>query len=308
VTTESLNGTSSGDATMPVQPIPAARFPVSEPNPPPPDDLGPAGSATPPAVDPSVPYRVDPAGELDLLVGRPPSHFLHVGALLLAGAADLAAFYAVIATILADYAWAVWLVVLGVTAMAVMLTHLGGAAFRDGRDGTLRDGIPIACIAWGVWLTLGLAASYVRWKSGNYAALGDSDQQAVVLPAAVMLLALYLATGAVAGVGAYLTHRPVLSALVRARWRRRRLARRHFALIESRTRATSVLEQREREHSRDTWRWKRSRDRYHALADEMRHFSSLYMAQRMQEPPATDGLTQARDRAGPDAPTMEQER
>ena len=240
--------------------------------------------------------------ELDLMLGRPGSHYLHLAALVLAGCADLAAFYGVIATILTDYAWAIWLVVIGVTAMAVMLSHLAGASLREAVEGELRGGTAVAGIAWGIWLLLGVGASYVRWKSGNYAAEGDPELAETVVPATVMLLALYLATGAVASIGAYVIHNRTLAALVRGRWQRRRLMRRRLALIAAYSHAEAVLRQRNAELDRDEWRWKRTRDGYHALADELRHTSSLYMAQRMQEPPATDGLTQPRPRTYPGPP------
>lgn len=168
---------------------------------------GRSGGPAPAASNRPAASRV---GELDLLVGRPIGHQMHLLALAVAGAADLAAFYTVISTILPDFSIAVWCVVLGVSAMAVMLSHFAGTAFRDGYEGHLPAGRLLGSIALLAWLGLGLGATYVRWVAGRDESLSGIDP-ALAAPTSLMLLALYLATGTVATVGAYITHNRMLS-------------------------------------------------------------------------------------------------
>lgn len=130
-------------------------------------------------LDPSDAGRVPRWGEPGfrdgtLLAGRPRGTYLHIVALLLAAGADLGAFVQVVELVLPDQDWLDWLVVSGLTAVALYIAHMIGVMLREARAAQPGDG-GIAGLSGGwlgrrfgtfvcavVWLALGLMAFWVR--------------------------------------------------------------------------------------------------------------------------------------------------
>ncbi|MGH3277504.1 MAG: hypothetical protein ACRDNZ_24665 [Streptosporangiaceae bacterium] len=193
-------------------------------------------------LDPQDARRVPRWGEPGfrdgtLLAGRPHSTFVHVLALTLAAAADVGGFTQTVQLVLPQSGWVALLVVIGLTAVVLYIAHSVGVMLREARaassrsaDGSQRTGRRIgrALAALGctlVWLGIGGLAFWVRWTvplpvppqvgcgqtigsgpgSGCASAASGNSHP---LQAAAIFLGLYLATGTVAAVGAYLTHNP----------------------------------------------------------------------------------------------------
>jgi hypothetical protein len=158
-------------------------------------------------------------GDPTLIAGRPRSSYMYLIVLLFAAGADIGAFFQIIELVLAqDPLYLVYIVVFGFTATALSLAHRAGALSRDRVAGAAWVGKIMPLLCGITWLLLGIAAFYVRItllatsitgplsfsldspsvKSGSYA-----DQSAIVF------LALYLATGLVTWMGAYLSRNPL---------------------------------------------------------------------------------------------------
>ncbi len=205
-----------------------------------------------PGIDPAYPYTLPGPhyrGELPswggpdyrdpaLIAGRPRSSYLYVMVLLLAAGADIGAFFQIVELVLAqDPLILVYVVALGFTATALSLAHKGGALSRDHMAGAAWAGTVMPCLCVTAWLLLGIAAFYVRLTllgssfSGSLSLSVGPSQTGPSSPpafqAAIVFLALYLATGLVAWMGAYLSRNPLLESY--------KLASRAF--LEARSRA-----------------------------------------------------------------------
>jgi hypothetical protein len=168
--------------------------------------------------DPRGPGYADPA----LLAGRPASSYLHVLALAAVAAADIGAFYQVVAIALSNDAerWQVLLIVVGFTATIFYLAHVSGVILRDKRAGMKITSSWAATLCVGALLVLGGTAFYARLVTPpprtrsqadiSFENPGVSDAAAGELQfvPALVFLALFTATVMVATVGAYLTHNP----------------------------------------------------------------------------------------------------
>jgi signal transduction histidine kinase len=159
-------------------------------------------------------------GDPTLIAGRPRSSYMYVIVLLFAAGADIGAFFQIIELVLAqDPVVLVYAVVFGFTATALALAHRSGALSRDRVAGAAWVGkfMPVLC---GItWLLLGMAAFYARITL--LAAINNNGSLSLSLAApgvkstsyadqaAIVFLALYLATGLVTWMGAYLSRNPL---------------------------------------------------------------------------------------------------
>ena len=153
-----------------------------------------------------------------LLGGRSRLVYLHVGALVLAAGADFGAFFQIVEQVMNSQPWLEAIVVAGFTGVVLYLAHASGTMLRDRKAGARWTRGLGAAICLAVWLGLGAAAFYLRLhfqpQSGlstfNFSASGSpSNGGPDVKPYnAILFLALYLGTGMVACVGAYLSHNP----------------------------------------------------------------------------------------------------
>lgn len=183
-----------------------------------------ATESPPAAADEPIPPKppADGPGYADatLTAGRPRSHLLHVGALLLAAGADIGAFHQVISRVLDANDALVALVVAGFTALVVYLGHVIGVLLRNGRARLRTTSTSAVAVCLLVLAALGGLAFLVRLNvhvpqagTRTYSA-GAAAAPAVVtdpnrdLYAALVFLGLFVATATVAAVGAYLTHNP----------------------------------------------------------------------------------------------------
>jgi heme/copper-type cytochrome/quinol oxidase subunit 4 len=242
------------------------------------------------------PGHADPT----LLAGRPRGSAVYVIALLAAAAADVAAFYQVVELALNLTQLLGGVLVVGLTAVTLTLAHFVGRMLRDRKAGAKwTPGAMIAVLAI-IWLALGATAYWVRLKSGANSGGGFSLPGTVATStsgssqgtpyAAAMFAGLYAATGAVAAVGAYLTHNPLHAAFARAIREHRRAAEGH-ALSARRLR----LAEAEREFFADQMtaavlvRDEAVQAR-HALAEELKQLARLEIARHLRSASATDAF------------------
>jgi hypothetical protein len=223
---------------------------------------------------------------------------VYVAALLFAAGADVVAFYQVLSRTLTDLRIAlVCLAVAGFTVMSLTLAQFAGRLLRDRAAGY---GTPGRWPAWLVlipWTLLGLAALLARL----IIALGDlsqpttnsgaDDQGPKALSAAILFLVLYLASGAVAGFGEYLTRNP-LRAKYRAACRDHHRAQRRLARSQpAYERALSVWEQHERTLRAEAADYQAAVDLRQAQGSELKRYAAALIAVHLQDPAATDGMT-----------------
>jgi hypothetical protein len=241
------------------------------------------------------PHRWSYQGTAD--VGGPQTGDLaHKGALLMAAAADAAAFSAVVSLVMAQHHWwEIWLIVLGLTVIALTLAHFAGLMARDDAavHGKVRWRVVFVC---GVpWLLLGLAAVWVRMRiapdTGDL--LDDSASAgANKLPNALLFLVLYLASGTVAGVGEFLTRNPLRGAY-RNLMKTYQKAQRKLARTQPPyERALFVREIHRASFEEDDEVLLNAKFDRLAYGEELKQFAQITIAAHLQDPSATDGMTE----------------
>ncbi|MGE5830764.1 MAG: hypothetical protein ACM30G_20710 [Micromonosporaceae bacterium] len=223
-------------------------------------------------------------------------------ALALAAAADVAAFHQVVSLILRDQGDAlVWLMVVGLTAIALTLAHFAGRLARDvtARHGSATWKQVYACAI--PWVALGLAAFTVRLivadssggttVDGNVVGSGEVGATARQVSAAVLFLALYAGSGTVAAFGAFLSRNPLRSGYRHAlRAHSRALAR----LARSQPPyelAVQAYKQCARIRAREEANYEAARAQRLAQADELKRYAAVLIAAHLQDPAATDAMT-----------------
>jgi hypothetical protein len=234
--------------------------------------------------------------------GLPMSEIVYWFALALAAAADVAAFHQVVSLILRDQGdTLVWLMVIGLTVIALTLAHFAGRLARDIRAGhgsaTWKQ--VLACAI--PWVALGLAAFTVRLivadssggttVDGNVIGGGDVGKTARQVSGAVLFLALYAGSGAVAAFGAFMSRNPLRSGY-------RQSLRAHNRALTRLSRsqppyelAVQVYRQRARIRAREEANWQAARAQRLAHADELKRYAAILIAAHLQDPAATDALT-----------------
>jgi hypothetical protein len=240
------------------------------------------------------PGHADPT----MLAGRPRGSSIYVLALIVAAAADIAAFYQVVEVALNLSQKMGAVLVVGFTGVTLTLAHFIGRMLRDRRAGAKWIQGPMIAVVAVIWLALGALAYWVRLKSGGPSqgfslpgtqSSGSGSTQGTPA-AAAMFAGLYAATGAVAAIGAYLTHNPLHAAFARSIREHRRAAEGH-ALSARRLR----LAEAEREFYvgqmtaallvRDEAVQAR-----HALAQELKQLARLEIAKHLRDASATDAF------------------
>lgn len=229
------------------------------------------------------------------MVGRPVGEYANSLVLAATAGADLAVFYQILSLVLGESGeWLVLLAVVGFTAGALLLAHFTGRLLRDravGYGSTSPWLIAGAALAWAL---LGTAAFVVRLlvngRAGDDAAVVTDDSSTTITSAALFLV-LYVASGAAACLGAYLSRNPF-----RTRYRKalrvyrsalKRL-RRSRAPYE---RAVNVLQLHLRNRRREKKNYAAARSLRMAYADEAKQYAAFLIAAHLQDPSATTGLT-----------------
>lgn len=247
------------------------------------------------------PGHADPT----LLGGRPRGHYIYVLAILLAAAADISAFYQVIELVLASlYPALVAVLVVGFTGTSLALAHFTGVMLRDRRAGAKWIQTFLITAAAVSWVALGALAFWVRVHSAaassspyNPSVIGSpvSSSSGVVSSqstpsAAAMFVGLYAATGAVAMIGAYLTHNPLRGAHAHAVRAHRKAADDH-AIAARRL----GLAQAERDFyagqitAAERVRDEAIKDRL-ALSEELKQLARIEFARHLHDASATDAF------------------
>jgi hypothetical protein len=191
------------------------------------------------------------------------------------------------------------LLVAGLTAMAVMLAHFAGHFARDLAAGHGSVARLVLKLCVGAWALLGIGAVVVRAlvdpaepgpldASEFNAGTGTSSPYV----AALLFAALYVASGMVAGIGAFVTRNPL-----RADYRRTRKAYRKTRLKLRKSeppyeRAKHVYELHRTGLRRDEENYDAARQQRLAYAEELKRFSAARIAAHLQSPSATDGMTE----------------
>jgi hypothetical protein len=238
------------------------------------------------------------------LGGRPRGHYLYALAILLAAAADIAAFYQVIELVLGGlYTWLVAILVVGFTGTALTLAHFTGVMLRDRKAGAKWILTFMIVAAAVIWVALGALAFWVRLhsvassSSGYTPSVGGSSASSSgaistqgTPSAAAMFVGLYAATGAVAMIGAYLTHNPLRGAHAQAARAHRKAAKDH---------ANSARRLGLTEAERDFYagqitaaervRDEAIKDRL-ALSEELKQLARIEFARHLHDASATDAF------------------
>jgi putative Ca2+/H+ antiporter (TMEM165/GDT1 family) len=247
--------------------------------------------------------RPDPGYRAPSLVaGRPSGIFLHSLALVLAAVADLGAFAQVVELVMANQPAVIsYLVVGGLTATVLYLAHSVGIMVRDrvAKKGPARKTwVLLATLGWAAiggvacWVRLLVTDEDVQAPSVSL----SSDPTAPVatnptaLPAAILFLALFIGSGLVAAIGAYLTHNPLAGEYRVTRTRYQSAARRAGETAGVRT----AVERRLRHLRVALVKARRLRDRERGrrrhFAEELKQHARLLMANHVQDPAFSDAL------------------
>jgi hypothetical protein len=252
--------------------------------------------------------------------GLPITEIVYWFALALAAGADVAAFHQVVSLILRDQGDAlVWLMVVGLTAIALTLAHFAGRLARDvtaGRGPATWKQVFACAIPW---VALGLAAFAVRLivadssggttVDGSVVGGADIGKSARQASAAVLFLVLYVGAGAVAAFGEFLSRNPLRSEY------RRALRAHHRALTRlSRSQppyelAVQVYRHRARSRAREDANWQAAKEQRLAHADELKRYAAVLIAAHLQDPSVTEAMTlpDRRPIAGPNGATAANE-
>lgn len=239
------------------------------------------------------------------IAGRPRSRYLHVIVLGLAAAADFVTFLNVILLVLRTESYdLILVVVLGFTATALYLAHTCGILFRDCLAGAADLSRIMLCACFSSWLSLGGAAFYIRLRalsssgSISLSITGASARSGSTLAfqPAILFLALYLATGMAAGIGAYIWRNPLLDNYTRAKrayLKAHQQADMSCSQADSAEARLSILQAELTATERTLDREISSR---YALAERLKQVTPTMMASRPRDGSATD-TTQAGDQA-----------
>jgi hypothetical protein len=229
-------------------------------------------------------------------------------ALAVTAAADFAAFYQVLSRILQDLGSSlVAVAVAGFTVMSLALAHFAGQLLRDGRAGHGPEHQRAVRLLLGPWAVLGLSAFAVRLifarsQAGGYTPAGFISPSTQQLTSAFLFLSLYLASGAVAGFGEYLTRNPYRAHYRSALRSYHRALRRLGRSQPPYERALNVWQLQAREYEALEAGRAAAAELHGANADELKRYAAVLMASHLQNPSATDGMTIADRRPHPHPP------
>jgi hypothetical protein len=241
-------------------------------------------------------------GDLSQMTQRPFNGALYLGVLLVAAGIDIATFYQVLALVMKNVPdQVVWLGVVGFTATALALAHTIGVRIRERKDtGDHALGASVWLCAI-VWLFVGITAFVVRMVGTVPSASGGTtiieDGRAVApaitgadspMLAALLFLALYTATGTLAGVAGYLRHNTAAKAY-RTSLRTRTVASKQAAQTVADVtlaRQTKVALDEERQRREEAW--VKTQEEWAAIARRLKQEARLRLAAAAQDPTTTD--------------------
>jgi len=270
-------------------------------------------------LEPQDANRVPRWGEVGfrdgtLLAGRPRGAFLHALALLLAAGADVGAFTQTVQLVLPQADWVALLVVFGLTAVVLYIAHMVGvmlreaSAARDSAGNRRRLGRGLtAFVCTLVWLGVGVLAFWVRYtvplpvapQVGGCGVIGSGSTGGCspsgaghghALQAAAIFLGLYLATGIVAAVGAYVTHNPYRGGYVTAIRAYRRASERASASIHQVGLALAAHQRQQAEIEAAKEILAQAKDQNNAFTDQLKQEALIEIASLLKDPAVTDAF------------------
>jgi hypothetical protein len=219
-----------------------------------------------------------------------------------AAVADFGAFNQVVQLVMrTQAAWLVYLVVGGFTAAALYLAHVVGMTVRDLVAGvrSARWWLPAAGFAG--WCALGAGSAYVRATvapvtvaaAGPLRVGGGSPAAPPAEPTSpnmLLFLGLFIGTGLVAALGAYVTHNPLRETYGR-------VVARHGVLYEQLAASEAAVEKAvmsraDQYRLRDEATAVRDRERHRRIetAHDFKQYARVLIAKHHQDPAFTDAL------------------
>jgi hypothetical protein len=230
--------------------------------------------------------------------GRLTGEVIYIVALAVTAGADVVAFDQVLSIIISQLGpRLIDVAVAGFTAMSLTLAHFAGRLLRDR---AARHGAEGRLAAWLLiipWALLGLAAFAARLilaqseLNASTTAVATGSASSKDLASAFLFLILYLASGAVAGFGEYLTRNPYRAHYRKALRAYQRALRRLDRTQAPYERALSVWELHEAGRQAEQDNHASAADLVRANADELKRYAAFLMAAHLQDPAATDGMT-----------------
>ncbi|MGX7826061.1 hypothetical protein ACTG9Q_13300 [Actinokineospora sp. 24-640] len=232
-------------------------------------------------------------GDPSQIAGSPMVTLLHLVVLTLAAGADVVTFHQILMDSVDENESMLWILVAGFTTVCIALSHLAGQHARQVIATRHAPGARVAM--WTsllVWAALGATAFLFRL---NNPPEGDSGLEIVVdgqeivpeAPDAVssplLFLVLYIATGAVSAIFAFIRHHPAARQYARALARRtkaaKELARIKAILVEAQKVAVTVAGVRaERDEA-----WMGLRARCEQAVDRLKHQAALDLLAKDEE-------------------------
>jgi hypothetical protein len=226
---------------------------------------------------------------------RPIGELIYVIALAVTVGADVTVFDQVVSIAMPQLTSSlIWITVAGFTAMSLALAHFAGRTFRDVAAG---HGSASRRTLWFLvcpWALLGLTAFGVRLLVADTSSSATTVGASSTTPqdaSAVMFLALYVASGAVAGFGEYLTRNPLREKYRGALRTYRKSVRRLAKSQPKYEHAVNVLQLHIRSRQREEANYNAARSLHLANADELKRYAAVLIAAHLQHPSATDGMT-----------------
>jgi hypothetical protein len=243
-------------------------------------------------------------GDLSQMASPPRiSGVLYYAVLAVAAGIDIATFYQVLALVMRNVPdQVVWLGVVGFTVTALALAHTMGIRARDQVDNGKRVlASPSVWLLFVIWLFVGVTAFIVRLTAAPPQSTGGTtiieEGQLVInratgpddaLLAALLFLALYFATGAVAGVAGYLRHNTAAKRYEATLRNRSDVAKLVAASAADLALARQTLVALEEERRRREEGWVKAQEEWQAIARRLKQEVRLRLASAAQNPSVTD--------------------
>ncbi|MGI9004470.1 MAG: hypothetical protein ACR2GH_22940 [Pseudonocardia sp.] len=234
------------------------------------------------------------------IVGQPIAEYVQWVVLAVTACADVAVFYQILSGFVLTHLpdWLVWLAVAGFTTCSLLLAHFAGRLFRDARVGYGTPEHGLIYVLAGTWLLLGLAAFTVRLVvaeggAGATAATALGNQSQTVA-SAVLFLVLYVGSGMVSGIGAYLSRNPLRNRYRKAQRNQRYAQKRLHRSQAPYERAVSVLQLHIRNRQREADNYAAAQTLRVAYVEEMKAYTGILISGHLQDPSATTGVTSPR--------------
>ena len=243
-------------------------------------------------------------GDLSQMAARPMNGILYFGVLAVAAGIDIATFYQVLALVMKNVPdEVVWLGVVGFTVTALSLAHTMGVRMRERADsGERAISSGSAWLVFVIWLFVGVTAFIVRLVAAQPTAAGGTttiveEGEQVTAPvsnsdnpllAALLFLALYLATGTVAAIAGYLRHNTAAKQYAITLRSRAAAAKQAASSVADLTLAQQTKVALDEERRRRAEGWEKAQEEWHAIARRLKQEARLRLAAAAQDPSTTD--------------------